>query len=234
MKYAYLLLLVIPILSFSCYQPGIKGSGNVISEERNVGSFNRIELHGKGIIHLSQGPEQPIKIEAEDNILEILESNVKSGTLIIKPSRNLGRTKDIHVYATTPEIEGVGVYGAATLKADGKLKGKKLHLDVAGAGKLNADLEFEEVHTDISGAGEAHLSGSAGSHYFTVSGAGELHGYDFQTNMTEVNISGAGSAYVHASEELNSSISGAGKVRYKGSPATVDKYVSGAGSIKPQ
>jgi hypothetical protein len=65
-----------------------------------------------------------------------------------------------------------------------------------------------------------------------MSGASRLHAEELQTQTTELAISGAGKADVVATEKLRAAISGAGKVSYGGNPKSVEKRVSGAGSIR--
>jgi hypothetical protein len=47
-----------------------------------------------------------------------------------------------------------------------------------------------------------------------------------------VDLSGAGDVHVHATESLDASVSGAGRVLYPGDPADVKTDVSGAGTVE--
>jgi hypothetical protein len=64
-----------------------------------------------------------------------------------------------------------------------------------------------------------------------LSGAGDFDAYDLISRNAEIDLSGAGSARVYATEDLDVSISGAGSVRYRGEPS-VHKSISGLGSLK--
>ena len=48
----------------------------------------------------------------------------------------------------------------------------------------------------------------------------------------DIEISGAGEAQINVTKKIAAEISGAGTVKYKGSPSEIDQNVSGAGSIK--
>jgi hypothetical protein len=71
----------------------VVGSGNVVNETRSVGSFNGIDLHGSGALFLSQGTQQPLRIEAEDNILKVLSTRVESGKQVIGSDACISTTK---------------------------------------------------------------------------------------------------------------------------------------------
>ena len=53
-----------------------------------------------------------------------------------------------------------------------------------------------------------------------------------QARIVEISITGAGSAVVNASNTLRVAITGAGDVTYFGNPKTVERHISGAGSIR--
>jgi hypothetical protein len=52
-----------------------------------------------------------------------------------------------------------------------------------------------------------------------------------QTKTATISSTGASHAEVNVSQSLKVSITGAGKVVYSGTPAKVEKHISGAGSI---
>jgi hypothetical protein len=65
-----------------------------------------------------------------------------------------------------------------------------------------------------------------------LSGASDIFAYDLVSESYDLEISGAGNAQINVSKRIHAEISGAGSVKYKGSPTEVDQSVSGAGSIK--
>jgi hypothetical protein len=62
---------------------GIRGEGPVVSETRNIAGFHQIYLSIDGEVILRQGPVQEVAIEAQENILDILETRVRKGKLEI-------------------------------------------------------------------------------------------------------------------------------------------------------
>ena len=65
-----------------------------------------------------------------------------------------------------------------------------------------------------------------------MTGASELHAGGLQTKTTEIATTGAADAEIAVSETLKVAITGAGKVSYSGNPKTIEKHISGAGSIR--
>ena len=65
-----------------------------------------------------------------------------------------------------------------------------------------------------------------------MTGASELKASGLQTTTAEISTTGAGNAEVAVAETLKVAITGAGKVSYSGNPKTIEKHISGAGSIR--
>ena len=212
-----------------------KGSGNMVTQTRQVSGFDKISVDYPARVLISQGNAETLKIEAEDNVLPGLKTEVRGKELrIYYQSQNAKRvnpTKLVVITITVKDLSALDFSSAGEATIDG-LQSKGLDVSLSGAGnmKLN-DIAVKNLNVNTSGAGSTTASGTADSLSINISGFGGFNGKDLQTNSTTVNISGAGSATVRAEEELDASISGAGSVNYYGSPQ-VTKQVSGVGGVK--
>ena len=63
-----------------------------------------------------------------------------------------------------------------------------------------------------------------------ISGSGDFQGFGFNTNNSDVLISGSGNVETTASEALSIKISGSGNVYYKGFPA-INTNITGSGNV---
>lgn len=226
-------LVAFSLLAPSCvFDTGVRGSGNVVEETRNVAPFEAVEAGGRFHVVLTQGPAGPLRLQGEDNILPRIRAEVRNGTLKLHSRDKLGRIEPIVVHASSPTLTRAELSGAGKLRTEGTVTGEALKLSISGAGSIDADLAVERLDVAISGAGEARLRGSARVFSFSASGAGELEARALRCQDVDVSISGAGSATVNASGTLKADISGAGSVRYAGQPAVVEQDVSGAGSVR--
>ncbi|HNP99370.1 MAG TPA: DUF2807 domain-containing protein, partial [Bacteroidia bacterium] len=79
-----LLTILFAFVSFTVFGCGIEGSGNVITETRSLTTFNGIDLRNTANVYITQGDVQEVKIEAEDNIVPLILTEVKNDELIIE------------------------------------------------------------------------------------------------------------------------------------------------------
>lgn len=223
------------LFSSSCYWKRVKGNGNIITSERSVSGFTRVEAHGAFDVYVSQGSLQPVKIEADENLMKYIEVEQHGETIEIrnKEGVNLKPTGKMKVYVTSPEFNAIDVSGACDIIGQTKItNSERLDMQVSGAGDIKMEVDAPVVKAQISGAGTVNLKGQAKNFDLDLSGAGKARCYDLMTENTSVDISGAGSAEVYASLKLDAEVSGAGNVRYKGGASNVSQQVSGAGSVK--
>jgi hypothetical protein len=213
----------------------IDGSGNVITETRQTGDFKGVSAGGAFQVEIKTGPETEVVVEADDNIMPYIETEVRGNVLRISTKDNTNiNDATLKVYVTAPEITSLKSSGASDIKIKDPLKsGGKISLDVSGAGNISGGVDAPEIYAEISGAGGIQVSGRTRDYKARVSGSGNLKTGDLQTENTDVHVSGAGNAWVHASVRLKADASGAANIHYKGG-AKVEQHASGAGNIVSQ
>jgi len=223
--YLLLLLLVAGCININC----ITGSGNVTEETREVGAFKSINLEGSGNLFVTQGSDAPIRIEAEDNILQVLKTTVSGDKLTIEHEQCINARKPINIYATMSDIEKLHISGSGTINTE-KVIVDKLEVSISGSGDINSNSETAELKVKILGSGNAYLIGKSDDFQSTISGSGSIKSFDLDAKDVKIVHSGSGSHEVSASGTLDVKVSGSGNVRYKGD-AEVNTDISGSGSV---
>jgi carbon monoxide dehydrogenase subunit G len=211
-------------------------TGQTVKEKRNTESFEGVALAFSGDVYISQGNTNSVEIEADKNILEIIESKVRDNTLVLKTRnghwRNLGHVK---VYITMPSIRNLSVSGSGDMRCETPVRTNALKVDISGSGSIHVqELNSPDVSAVITGSGDIFLagSGSGNSHLKTViTGSGDFKAEDLPVEYVKVTITGSGSARVHALKELETNITGSGSVLYKGNPL-VNANATGSGKTR--
>ncbi len=213
----------------------VPGSGKIESETRDVKDFNVISIRYPGEIIVRQGDKTSLTIEAEDNLIPQLTTDVRGGTLVIENgeadfSKRVNPTENVKITITVTKLNEISFSSAGTLRVEG-LKTGEFEFKLSGAGEATlTDLDVDSLTVSLSGAGKITLDGTADRVHVIISGLGDFDGANLQSLVAEVQISGAGTATLRVEEELTAKVSGAGSVNYYGSP-TVHESISGAGSV---
>lgn len=228
---ALLILFFGLICTLSANADGIKGNGNVQTQNREVGSFDAIKINGAFTVYLSQDDDYSLKVVADENLMDIIKSNVKNDVLYITTEKSIYKSEELKLYIGFKHLSGLKANGAISLKSDQYLRFDDLEIEINGASSAELELSANKLTIDNSGASTIKLSGKAGEFYIDISGAGSVNALDLKAQKGAVDISGAGSGKVYFEEELRVSISGIGSVKYKGEPKIISD-ISFLGSLK--
>ena len=214
--------------------PTERGSGNVTTQTREVKDFDSIEVSYPAEVYVTQGTSESLKIEAEDNVLEGLQTRVRNGVLEIfykvEEGKAVRPTKTPVITIVVKDLDEVDFESAGSIEITG-IETESLTVSVSGAGELKLkEIDVKDLAVNLSGAGSMSASGTTNTLDVNISGFGDFGGRNLHSQDASVNISGAGSATVAVDDQLDATISGAGSINYYGSPS-VNRQVSGVGGI---
>ena len=231
-KYISILFLVCAIIAISgCISPHGSGSGNVVNATRNVSGFNSVVLSGTGTLVITQGNNESLVIEAEDNVGPNITTNVNNNQLSISQINTPVPTKPIKYYLTVKDLNSIQIDGAGQIESN-TLNTNNLTIKINGAGQSTmTNLNVITLIIDINGAGKLNLGGTATNQTIKIAGAGNYNATNLTSKTASINIDGGGNAVIRASDLLNVIINGAGDISYIGNPQ-INKQISGAGNVK--
>jgi hypothetical protein len=191
---------------------GVKGSGELASEAREVEDFTRIKSTGSFDVYVAVGKKTSLTIEFDDNLLELIETRVRGNTLVLDAEESFRSRHNCRVEITVPSLERVTISGSGDIEIS-NLTGEYFECWISGSGNIKAQGRVQEVEAKVSGSGEIDLGEvKAIKAYATISGSGDIR--------------------VYASAKFDGSVSGSGDIFYYGDPLQTDRHVSGSGKIK--
>lgn len=215
----------------------VQGSGNVVTETRDVSGFQEVELKGIGRLEITQGKTTELTVTADDNLMQYIDTEVEGDTLVIwvrnknLPFFTVNPSETIVYELTVPTLERASLSGSGDIVVDG-LETDELTVEISGSGDLEAtDLLADSFTYRLSGSGRATLAGKVERQDVEISGSGRLEAEDLRSAEASIEISGSGRAVLWVTDQLDVQISGSGDVQYYGSPE-VTQDVSGSGNIK--
>lgn len=218
---------------------GIPGSGNIQTETRVTGAFEAISIEYPGAeIIIQQGDKETVEIEADDNLLPQLSTEVISGKLTVKNVETdwkamVNPSKPVKILITVRDINEIVLSAPVGDLQVNDLQTSTLKLVLSGGAQIRLnEIRVDLLDSDLSGAGDIQVSGTADEIKLILSGLGSFNAADLKSKKATIELSGMGDATVRAEQELAATITGAGSIKYFGNPH-VEQNVTGAGSVKP-
>jgi Putative auto-transporter adhesin, head GIN domain len=213
----------------------VVGTGDVITETRDVKDFTGVSSSISADIDLRQSSTFKVTIDGQKNVLDLLETEVKDGRLKIsfKKGYSIKYKNALKVHIDAPNFTYLGMAGSGNVESNGTLSGEKLDISISGSGDFNLKtLQYTSLKAGISGSGNVDLGGTAENAELTISGSGDLKAKELKAQSVRCRVSGSGNVSCFVTKDLDALVSGSGDIRYSGSPASVKKKVSGSGSVE--
>jgi hypothetical protein len=233
---------------------GVTGSGVMKTEIIPVSGFSSINLTGSGKVIIEQTGTESLTIDAEDNILPLLDNTVTNKQLVLgsKPNTSFTTTKDIVYHVTVIDLGQIIVSGSGDASATAISTGM-FNVELGGSGNISIDkltvgsqavfkiggsgtvkigeLQAQNVSVNVAGSGSVSVAGGAAPNQLvSIGGSGSYQAEGLKSDAVQINVSGTGSATVYADKTLDVLISGSGTVLYLGN-AAVSPTITGSGSV---
>lgn len=214
------------------------GSGHLATETRAASGFDAIALSGSMDLVVRQAATEGVRVEADDNLLPLIETVVESGaqgrTLAIRVKRgeSFGTHKKITVSVDVVKLGSIETSGSGDVTVEG-LKTPALRLAIAGSSDARlSGLATDHLDLRIAGSGDVVAAGSARQLKIGIAGSGDADTAGLAADDVSVSIAGSGDANVTANKSLEVSVAGSGDVRYGGDVASVKASMAGSGSVQ--
>ncbi|MEP6848807.1 MAG: head GIN domain-containing protein [Acidobacteriota bacterium] len=191
----------------------VSGSGNVVTQNRDIRNFTAIDVSGIFKIEAVAQKDFDVAVQADDNLMPFIKTEVRGDTLYIESDKRLKSSGPIIIRVSAPDFANVEASGAANISVK--------------------DLNSNELGLNSSGASKVSLQGSVNNLIVDVSGASNIDAGDLTAKTARVDASGACSVSVNVSNHLDVDASGASKVFYSGTVESenIVKSASGASRV---
>ncbi|MBZ9629181.1 DUF2807 domain-containing protein [Salegentibacter sp. LM13S] len=212
----------------------IQTSGEIISEEFTVDSFEEIMVYERVKLFVEQGDEHRVKIETGENLRENVYAEVVNNRLELRNenSCNLFRDYEItKIYVTTPSLNWLQNSSGSAIESIGTLNFPELWLrsfnqernpDIHTNGDFILDLEVENLRITNDNISNYFLTGSAEKvNLFFANGDGRLEAGEFIVQHYDILHRGTNKLIINPQQSLRGDIFGFGDIISKNRPTEV-------------
>jgi hypothetical protein len=212
----------------------VRGSGQVVNETRSISGVSSVALTMPGMLYIRLGNVEELRIEAEDNIIEYIQTDVRGGKLQIEkePGVNLQINGPLNYYLTVTNLESIENTSSGDVETE-EILSDSFSIKLSSSGNLAMrSLESSSLRVELTSSGDVEIQGGeVQEQVVRLSSSGEYRARTLASARAEVNISSSGSATVQASERLSGSLSSSGNLYYVGNP-TLEVRTSSSGKVE--
>jgi len=237
MRNLFLIALSALVIFSSCreiFAKRIRGNGNIVSQEREVGDFNSVRVSGSIDIYASQDSSSSVKIETDENLQQYYEVMNDGGELRIhsKSGYNPRPSKAVKGYVSAAQFKSFEASGSCDIFSQNQISSTDaLDLHASGSCKITMDLNAPKIKAHVSGSCDINLKGQTTDLTIGGSGRTDIRCFELKADNVDLNLSGASDVELYAEKTLTGSGSGSTDIKYKGNAFSTVKN-SGASQIK--
>jgi hypothetical protein len=210
----------------------VNGNRNVVTEDRSTKEdFTKIKVSTGLDLYISQGSKNQITVEADENLQDIIRTEVKDGVLRIYSEKNIWRAKARKVYVTVETLEALTATSGSDAYAKETLKVNDLKISATSGADIHISVSANTIETTATSGSNIEVSGASNNHISKATSGASIDAYQLRSKNVTVKVTSGANINVHASESIDAKATSGGDIDFKGSPKKVNKKTSSGGSV---
>ena len=227
------LLVLLLVGGTSCVFTGVKGNGNVVSETRSISDdFVRIKASRGLDVYITKSQTVSLEVEADENLHELITTEVKNGTLIITSTKNIAIAKAKKIHLSVDHVNEILVSSGAEIYSENTFESEKLVIDVSSGAVVRMELEVGDLACESSSGADIRLSGKAENFRASSSSGSNIRAYDLATKHCVAKASSGSDIDIYVTESFQGKATSGADISYKGNPARVSQNDNSGGNVR--
>lgn len=216
----------------SCTYSGIKGSKNVIKQKRELTeNIEKVKVSTGIDLILTQGSKNSLEVEADDNIVDILKTEVKGDQLNIYFEKNVRNVKSRKVYLTIPSLKSLKTTSGASVECKDGFSGEDIAINASSGSNIDISLNYKHVDCSSSSGSDIDIVGECDNVNLNASSGSDIEAKKLSSNIADVNASSGSDITVLVKQKITANASSGGDIDYYGNPSEKNISKSSGGSV---
>ncbi|WP_242203593.1 head GIN domain-containing protein [Aestuariivivens insulae] len=223
---------------FSCnfdlnFGTGVRGNGNVLTDERTInGDFSTIKASEGLDVYLTQGDSKSIIVEADENLHDLILTDIEDGVLKIHTKQNIGKCKSKKIKVSFKNISEIVATSGSDVYTTNVINVETLNLKTTSGSDMKLAVNTTTLHCESTSGSDLILSGKTNTLIAKATSGSDIKAGNLIAQSSEVKATSGADITINTAKELTASASSGGDIKYYGNPEKVDKKNSDSGSIK--
>ena len=223
---------------FSCnfdinLNSGVRGNGNVVTDERSTNSgFSTINATEGLDVYLTQSDNESIVVEADENLHDLILTEIKDGVLKIHTKENIGKCKAKKVLVSFKDISQIIATSGSDVYSTNAINADNLDLKTTSGSDMTLEVNTNTLTCESTSGSDLKLSGRTRALIAEATSGSDIKAGHLIAESSEVKATSGADITINTSKELTARATSGGDINYYGNPEKVDKKDSSSGSIR--
>lgn len=231
----FLAILFIAAIFTSCGSNmfnGVVGNRNIVTIERTIkADFTGIKVSTGIDLFIRQGSTNAITVEADENLHDLIITEVKEGILKIYTDKNIWKSKARKVYVTIENLTLLKASSGSNVKSESVINTNEIYIDASSGASIDIEVVAKSAVTEASSGSDVKIKGTTINHTARASSGSSINAYKLKSTNANASASSGASINIYASKNMDAKASSGGVIDYTGNPTKISKEASSGGSI---
>ena len=235
MKTLHLTIIILTALIVSScnVNMGKMGNGNVVTQDRNISEdFTGVKSSAGIEVYLTQGEENKVVVEIDENLQEYIETSVMNGLLKVGTRKNIRWAKKRKVYVTYKELDKIEASSGSSIQANSVVKSQSLSLKASSGAEIELEVFSQDLDLRTSSGADIKISGKSSSLIAQASSGSEINAKELSVINCNATASSGAEINVNVKEKIDAKASSGGEVVYYGDPSLATSKKSSSGTVR--
>ena len=205
---------------FSCnfdmnFNSGVRGNGNVETEERNINeAFTAIHAAQGLDVYLTQSNEESIAVEADENLHSLILTDIEDGVLKIHTKENIGKASAKKVLVSFKDISKIVSTSGSDVHSTNTISAEKLVLKSTSGSDMNLELNITELECKSTSGSDMRLSGQTKKLIAEATSGSDIKAGNLIAESSQVKATSGADITLNTSKELKKQVMNVLKTLY--------------------
>lgn len=225
-------LLLLFVSATSCFFDGVKGNGNVVAKNRSISNdFVRVKASSGIDVYLTENGEAEIVVEADENLHDLIETEVRDGTLYIGTKKNIWTARSKKVHVSVEKLIEIEVTSGAEVTTENTLHADDLKIVATSGAQFNLHLNVNNLDCKSSSGSNVYIDGKANSFDVSSSSGSGIDAYGLETSNCIAKASSGSNIKINVTNSFEGNASTGANIHFKGDPEEINSSDSSGGSV---
>lgn len=232
--------LIMSIMLMSCefnsnFGFGVKGNGNVQKVDRDIsGDYDVIEVSRGLDVYLTQSDEYSITVEADENLHDIIMTEIENNTLHIYADENISHARAQKVMISFKDVYKISATSGSDVYSSNVINTESLELTTTSGADMELEINVNVAECRSTSGSDLRVSGTANKLYAEATSGSDIKAGNLKVKTCEARANSGADITVNTSEELIAKASSGGDIKYLGNPEKISKKDGVSGSVRKQ
>ncbi len=189
-KILLIIMTLFCVVSTAQKKAKIKGNKNVITEERTFDFFSSIELNDKIKLDLKQSESSKLVVEADENLHDVLDTEIENGTLILSLNRRITNSKRFRLTLYIEDLDVIKLNDDSEIRSDEKFDFFDLNMILNDKSDVEMNIEAQFFSLESNEKSRGNMIIKADSIMVHMKESSRIK-YEVNTQKIQINYEGS-------------------------------------------